>query len=113
SSCRAMKRILEIRRPADEAPIQEPVPRNVAAATKYGSLTGVRTGWGAVDLPGRPYALAVMGNYSESDIVLEAIREVSFLSYEYFSRLAGATEYGTRVDPEFLRQVRPGPPPGP
>ncbi|MEX2374696.1 MAG: serine hydrolase [Dehalococcoidia bacterium] len=112
SSCRAMKQILEIRRPADEGPIQEPVPRSIPTASKYGSITGVRTGWGAVDLPGRPYALAVMGNFSESSIVLEAIREISFLSYEYFSRLAGATEYGTRVDPELLRQVRPGPPAG-
>ena len=103
--CDAMRRLLEIRRPADLAPIQEPVPGNVRAASKYGSLTGVRTGWGAVDLPGRPYALAVMGNFSESNLVLEAIREVAQLSYEYFSRLAGATEYGTRVDPEFLQRL--------
>src|SRR5690606_7325796 len=109
-SCRAMRRLLEIRRSADEAPLQEPVPRGVPAASKYGSLTGVRTGWGAIDLPGRPYALAVMGNYSESSTVLEAIREVSFLSYEYFLRLAGATEYGARVDPELLRAATSEPP---
>lgn len=113
SGCDAMRRILEIRRPPDAGPIQEPVPRSVRAASKYGSITGVRTSWGAVDLPGRPYALAVMGNYSESGLVLSAIREVALSSYEYFSRLAGATDYGTRVDPDLLRSVgSAGRPPG-
>jgi len=101
--CDAMRHLLELRRPADSAPSQEPVPRNVRVASKYGSLTGVRTEWGAVDLPGRPYALAVMGNYSESGLVLEAIRDVARLSYEYFSRLAGATDHGVRVPPELLQ----------
>ena len=112
SGCEDLRSILEVRRPPDSAPLQEPVPRDVRAASKYGSLTGVRTGWGAVDLPGRPYVLAVMGNYSESEIVLEAIREVSFATYDYFSRLAGATPYGTRVSPELLLRVggRAGPP---
>ena len=53
-----------------------------------------------VDLPGRPYSLAMMGNYSQTSIVSEAIREVAEASHAYFARLAGATAYGTRVPVE-------------
>ena len=71
-------------------------------AWKQGTLAGVETAWAVVALPGRPYALAVMVSYSESAPALEAIRRVVAAAHAHFSRLAGATPYGARVDPALL-----------
>lgn len=106
--CREMRAVLEI---PHEGPIQDAIPRGITVGQKTGGITGVRTNWGYVDLPGRPFALAVMGNYGESDEMSDAIREVAELSYHYFSRLAGATPYGTRVPVELRERVRQGRPP--
>lgn len=106
--CREMRAVLEI---PHEGPIQDAIPRGITVGQKTGGITGVRTNWGYVDLRGRPFALAVMGNYGDSDEISDAIREVAELSYGYLSRLAGATPYGTRVPVELLERVRQGRPP--
>ncbi len=77
-------------------------PKRHSDPSKEWVIEGVRTSWGVVDLPGRPYALAVMGNYGETDEIAEKIEAIARLSHWYFSRLAGATEYGTRVPLELL-----------
>ena len=99
AGCREVRRILEIPK---EGPLPAALPAGTRVAWKPGGITGVQTAWGIVDLRGRPYALAVMVNYSEGDAAGEAIRRVAAASHSYFSRLAGATPYGTRVDPALL-----------
>lgn len=107
AGCREMRRILEIPK---EGPLPAGLPSGLRVAWKPGGITGVQTAWGIVDLPGRPYALAVMVNYSEGDAAGEAIRRVSAAVHAYFSRLAGATPYGTRVDPALLPDTTRTPP---
>jgi beta-lactamase class A len=98
--CAEMVSVLRIRH---EGPIQDSVPAGIAVLQKTGSITGVRTSWGVVDLPGRPYALAVMGNYGDTNVLTSSIRAVADAAFAYFSKLAGATKYGTRVPVEMVK----------
>jgi len=101
-ACAGMKAILAI---PHGGPIGDGTPDEATVLHKGGSIRGVRTGWGAVDLPGRPYAIAVMGNYGETDEISAEIEKIAALSHWNFTRLAGATPYGTRVPVELLEQV--------
>jgi beta-lactamase class A len=107
AGCREMRRILEIPK---EGSLPAGLPAGVRVAWKPGGITGVQTAWGIVDLAGRPYALAVMVNYSEGEAAGEAIRRISAAAHAYFSRLAGATPYGARVDPALLSDTTRTPP---
>jgi beta-lactamase class A len=99
ASCDRIRQILEI--PKD-GPVRAPVPGEVPIAFKPGSLEGVATVWALVELPDRPYALAVMTNYGgDGD---EAIRRASEVTYRYFSKLARATRYGTRVPLDVIKR---------
>ena len=92
SNCARVREILELDK---DGPIRTPVPEEVPIAFKPGGITGVATVWGIVDVPDRPYVIVVMSNYGgDGGAVIE---EVSRLAYEYFSRLSGITDYGTRV----------------
>jgi beta-lactamase class A len=72
-----------------------PLPEDLTVADKPGELEGVRCVTAVVDLPGRPYAAAVMTTYLRRDKDGEtAIREVSAALYETFARLARASEHG-------------------
>jgi beta-lactamase class A len=103
ASCRRVREILEI---AKSGPIRTPVPSSIPIAFKPGGITGVATVWALVDVPDRPYVVVVMSNYGgNGGAVIEA---VSALTYDYFSRLSGVTENGTRVPLDVLRRVRGG-----
>ena len=91
-ACGRVREILELYK---DGPIRTPVPDEVPIAFKPGGITGVSTVWGLVDVPDRPYVIVVMSNYGGNGG--EVIEAVSRLSYDYFSRLTGITEYGTRV----------------
>ncbi|MBT8100101.1 MAG: class A beta-lactamase-related serine hydrolase, partial [Gammaproteobacteria bacterium] len=92
SGCARVREILELYK---DGPIRTPVPDEVPIAFKPGGITGVATVWGLVDVPDRPYVIVVMSNYGgDGGAVIE---EVSRLAYDYFSRLSGITEHGTRV----------------
>jgi len=100
SACARVREILEIYK---GGPVRAPVPRAVPIAFKPGGITGVATVWALVDVPDRPYVLSVMSNYGgEGGAVVEA---ASALAYDYFSRLSGVTEYGTRVPLDVKRRV--------
>lgn len=106
--CARMQAILAI---PHAGPIEDGTPGESRRLHKSGSITGVRTSWGVVDLEGRPYALAVMGNYGDTERISEDIEAVAALSHWYFSRLAGATAYGTRVPVELLERLGVSPSP--
>ncbi len=100
ASCHRVREILEIPK---GGPIRTPVPASVPIAFKPGGITGVATVWALVGVPDRPY---VMSNYGgNGGAVIEA---VSAVTYDYFSRLSGITEYGTRVPLDVKRRVRGG-----
>ncbi len=90
--CARVREILELYK---GGPIRTPVPEDVPIAFKPGGITGVSTVWGIVDVPDRPYVIVVMSNYGGNGGAV--IEEVSRLAYDYFSRLSGITDYGTRV----------------
>jgi len=99
AGCSRVREILEIPK---GGPVRSPVPSSIPMAFKPGGITGVATVWALVDLPDRPYALSVMSNYGgNGGAVIEA---VSATAYDYFSRLSGVTEYGTRVPLEVKRR---------
>jgi len=99
-------RVVEILALPKGHPIRAPLPSDVPVAFKPGGITGVATVWALVPLEGRPYAFAVMSNYGGDGAPL--MEAVSAAAYSYFSRLSGATEYGTRVPLELLPEGRPG-----
>jgi len=100
ASCGRVREILEIYK---TGPIRRPVPRQIPIAFKPGGITGVSTVWGLIDVPDRPYVLSVMSNYGgNGGAVVEAASAVAF---DYFSRLSGVTEYGTRVPLAVKRRV--------
>ena len=84
----------------------DPIPPSTPVLWKPGGITGVATAWGMVALPDRPYVLVVMSNYGGDGNAL--IREISAAAWDHFSRLAGVTEYGTRVPLEIKRRVGGG-----
>lgn len=103
AACRRVREILEIPK---GGPVREPIPSDVPVAFKPGGITGVATVWALVDLPDRPYVLSVMSSYGgNGGAVIEA---ASAAAYDYFSRLSGITDYGTRVPLDVKRRVRGG-----
>ena len=94
-STAACQRVRDILTLYKDGPIRTPVPDEIPIAFKPGGITGVSTGWGLVDVPDRPYVIVVMSNYGGNGGAV--VEQVSRLAYDYFSRLSGITEYGTRV----------------
>ena len=92
--CAAIRRLLEIPK---GGPIEASVPEGVKVAWKPGDIEGVNTAWGLVDLPGRPYVVVGMVNYSDADEGMRALRRIADAAYGYFHVLARSTPYGARV----------------
>ncbi len=101
TACARVREILELEK---DGALRTPVPDEIPIAFKTGGITGVSTVWGIVDVPDRPYVIVVMSNYGgDGGAVIE---EVSRLAYDYFSRLSGITEYGTRVPLEVKQNAQ-------
>ena len=100
AACGRVREILEIYK---GGPIRTPVPRSIPIAFKPGGITGVATVWGLIDVPDRPYVLSVMSNYGGNGGAV--VQAASALAYDYFSRLSGITDYGTRVPLDVKRRV--------
>jgi beta-lactamase class A len=92
--CGELRRLLEIPK---GGPIEASVPEGVRVAWKPGDIEGVNTAWGLVDLPGRPYVVVGMVNYSDADEGMKALRRIADAAYGYFHVLARSTPYGARV----------------
>jgi len=77
--------------------ISRHLPQGTTVANKTGSVTGVVTDIGIVELPGRPFIVAGMINWhNDRDAAEEAIAAVSRLAYDYFDRLENSNRYGHR-----------------
>ena len=78
-----------------DSPFRSPLPAGLKVMDKPGSLEGVRCVAAVVDLPGRPYAAAIMTTYLRRDEDgAAAIREVSAALFQTFDRLARASAHG-------------------
>ena len=97
--CAELRRVLEIPK---SGPIPASVPSGTRVAWKPGDIEGVSTAWGIVDLPGRPYVVVGMVNYSDGPAAHAVLREFADAAYAYFHRLARSTPYGARVPLEVI-----------
>jgi beta-lactamase class A len=79
-------------------PMRGGIPPEVAVANKHGSLEGVAVDAGIVYLKNRPYAFAAMTTFlQQEETGNAAITAASRAVFEYFSRLAHASEYGRAI----------------
>jgi beta-lactamase class A len=77
--------------------IRGAVPSAVTVYSKTGSLDGVRAEAAVVDVPGRPFSIAVMTTYLKQEAEgNRAIHEMAAAAYAYFDRLAKGGAYGRR-----------------
>lgn len=80
---------------AKDSPFRTPLPERLVVMDKPGSLEGVRCVAAFVEVPGRPYSIAIMTAYlKRDDDGDEAIRQVSAAVFETFDRLARSSELG-------------------
>lgn len=90
--------VLKTLRIPKSSPIPKLIPVSTSIANKPGGVEGVACDWGLVEIPNRPFAIAVMTTYNgESAGADEAIARIARMAYDYFSRLARSTPYGARV----------------
>jgi beta-lactamase class A len=99
--------VLKTLRIPKSSPIPRLLPASTTVANKPGGLEGVACDWGLIEIPNRPFAIAVMTTYNgESAGADEAIARISRLAYDYFSRLARSTPYGARVPMALIKTTR-------
>ncbi len=79
--------------------IQSGVPNDVAVAFKPGGIAGVHSEWAIVYSPNLPYVVVVMENYGVGNEASMAMTAISEILFEYYSRIANATQHGTYVAP--------------
>ena len=84
--------------PVENSKIAKGIPSSVKIAFKPGGMGGVSTEWGIVYLAKRPYAVAVMENYKAGSASPDSIANISKTLYEYYSRMAKATNYGVILE---------------
>jgi beta-lactamase class A len=78
-----------------DSPFRTPLPEGLVVMDKPGSLEGVRCVTAYVDVPGRPYSIAIMTAYLKRDADgEEAIRRISAAAFETFDRLARSSDLG-------------------
>lgn len=84
--------------PVENSKLARGIPSNVKIAFKPGGMGGVSTEWGVIYLAKKPYAVAVMENYKAGLASQDVIGSISKTLYEYYSRMARATEYGVILE---------------
>ena len=104
--CDELRRLLEI--PKDGA-FPASVPGSVHVAWKPGTVEGVETSWGLFALPGNPYVVTAMVNYSDEAAGQAALRRVADAAYEYFRRVTRASAFGVRVPLQLADSVKKPP----
>lgn len=101
-SCARLRAIMEIPQPPH--PGKDPIPANVPIAFKWGGLEGVSNAWGIVGVPDRPYIFVIMTSFGTANE--NTVRAASAAAFDYYSRLARANPYGSRVAAEVMKKAR-------
>jgi beta-lactamase class A len=90
--------LIDILKKEKASPMREGIPRDVSVANKPGSLEGVAVDAGIVLLADRPYIFVAMSTFLQSEESGNAaITAASRAAFEYFSRLAHASDYGRAI----------------
>ncbi len=100
ASCADVTRLLTLPKGGS---FREAIPAAVPVAWKPGSLDGVSTAWGLVQLDGAPYAVSVMVTYGTARAA-EVVGQVSAAAYAHFAQMAGATTLGARVPSALVKK---------
>jgi beta-lactamase class A len=87
-----------LKNPISNSKLARGIPANMKVAFKPGGMGGVSTEWGVIYMGKRPYAVAVMENYKTGTANPDLIGNTSKALYEYYSRMAGATNYGVILE---------------
>jgi beta-lactamase class A len=91
--------------PAQGSPFRRGLPEGVRAIAKPGSLEGVRCEMAWVDVPGRPYAAAIMTAYlAREEDGDAAIQSLSAAIFSTFDRLARSSEHGRVISERDARR---------
>jgi beta-lactamase class A len=78
--------------------IRSAIPPRVRVASKTGTLDGVRAEAAVVDVPKRPFSMAVMTTYlTDGGAGERAIADIARAAFSYFERVATGGEHGRRV----------------
>jgi beta-lactamase class A len=94
------KDLLAVAATPKSSPFRRPLPPGLRVADKPGSLEGVRAVAAIVELPRRPYVVAISTSYLKRDEDGEdAIAEISKALHETFDRLDRGGELGRFVSP--------------
>ncbi len=90
--------LVEILKKEKATPMRDGIPTGVDVANKPGSLEGVAVDAGIVLLKDRPYIFVVMSTFLKNEETGNAaITAASRAAFEYFSRIAHASEYGRAI----------------
>jgi beta-lactamase class A len=90
--------MMEILKKEKTTPLRKGVPPGIEVANKPGGLAGVSVDAGVVLLKERPYIVVAMATYlNDEETGDAAIADLSRAAFEYFSRLAHASEYGRAI----------------
>jgi beta-lactamase class A len=77
--------------------VRSAVPGSVPVFLKTGSLAGVRAEVAVVDVPGRPFSIAVMTTYlARDEDGTRLIADIASAAWSYFDRLAKGGAHGRR-----------------
>lgn len=90
--------ILDILKMPKRGDFNAVLPETVPVAFKPGGIAGVTTEWAIVYLAKRPYVIVGMENYAVGNEASEMLQRSSRIIYDYFSRLARASDHGTYVE---------------
>jgi len=97
--------VLKTLRIPKSSPIPRQIPSTVPIANKPGGVEGVACDWALVEVPGRPFTIAVMTTFNgESAGADDVIARIARLAYDYFARLARSTRFGARVPLSYIKQ---------
>lgn len=84
-----------------EGHLQKYLPDWHIVASKHGWLEGVRNDCGIFFVPGRPYIVCGMFTYLKDEKQgEESLARIGRLAFDYFDRVARASEYGRIVSPK-------------
>ena len=106
-SAKVSSEVLKILRIPKVSPIPRLLPSNISIANKPGGIEGVSCDWALVEVPNRPFVIAVMTTFGgESVVADEAISKIAKMAYDYFSRIARSTPYGARIPLSLIQKPK-------
>jgi beta-lactamase class A len=97
-SKKSQEALIAILEKEKSTPMRRGIPADIAVANKPGGLEGVSADAGIVYLKNRPYIFVAMTTFLQHEETGdEAITAASRAVFDYFSRLAHASEYGRAI----------------